>query len=147
MSNGFGKLIAVAVLLGFVVLLVYLFGISSTADEQLWNRAIFLYGGAEAVAFAAAGFLFGREVHRERAEKAEQRADDQARAAASAQKEATDATARGQALRTAIAEKEALIGDAGGDFKALSVQDADAAQAATKKQMAELLSFAQKMFP
>jgi hypothetical protein len=52
--------VAILVLIGFSALLYYLFRISSSADERLWNRAIFLYGAVEALAFAATGFLFGK---------------------------------------------------------------------------------------
>jgi hypothetical protein len=48
--------------------------ITPTADERHWTRATYLFGSVEAIAFAAAGFLFGREVHRQQAAKAEQRA-------------------------------------------------------------------------
>jgi len=39
-------------------------------DAQ-WNRYVYLVNGVEAIVFAAAGFLFGREVNRQRAENAE----------------------------------------------------------------------------
>ena len=38
------------------------------------GQALVLHKGFEAIALAGAGYLFGREVHRERAEKAEERA-------------------------------------------------------------------------
>jgi hypothetical protein len=45
------------------------------SDERDWNQMIYLFGAVEAIAFSACGFFFGREVHRDRADKAEQRAD------------------------------------------------------------------------
>jgi len=44
-----------------------------SVDEQQWTRSVFIFGGVEAVAFSAIGYFFGKEVHRERAEKAEDR--------------------------------------------------------------------------
>lgn len=75
---------SLALILG--VLAIFLFGYLSYylftkiegTNESDWNRMIFLYGGIEAVAFAAVGWFFGKEVNRERAENAETRADDSA---------------------------------------------------------------------
>ena len=45
-------------------------------EDRLWHRAMVVYKGIEALALAGAGFLFGREVNRERAQKAESHARD-----------------------------------------------------------------------
>jgi hypothetical protein len=68
----------------FVIALLYQLKI----PENQWSRALFLLNGVEAVAFAAAGYLFGREVNRGRAENAEQLAGSE--------------TKRGQALAGAV---------------------------------------------
>lgn len=65
---------AIALLLAFVGFQVWLFR-HLDLEQQRWDRAVFLLTGLEAVAFAGAGYLFGRDVHRVRAEKAEARAD------------------------------------------------------------------------
>ena len=44
--------------------------------QQQWDRLVYIFGGVEAVAFAAAGYFFGKEVNRARAETAEKRAND-----------------------------------------------------------------------
>jgi hypothetical protein len=67
-------LVAVAAIFLYVVADIYLLKKLNVLHEH-WDKALFLYKGLEAIALAAAGFLFGREVHRERAEKAEERAD------------------------------------------------------------------------
>lgn len=57
------------------------------ATETEWARAAYLFAGVEAIAFAAAGYLFGRAAHRERAERAEQarlEAEERARSLAQA---------------------------------------------------------------
>lgn len=66
--------IAVVALLAFGLLITHLLG-KVGVDETHWNRMVFLHKGVEAIALAAVGYLFGREVHRERAEKAESRAN------------------------------------------------------------------------
>jgi hypothetical protein len=40
-------------------------------SQESWQREVYLLSGVEAVVFAAVGWLFGKEVHREQAEKAE----------------------------------------------------------------------------
>src|ERR1051325_3701224 len=70
----------------------------ANAAEPLWSRSAYIYGGVEAIAFAAAGFLFGREVHRKRAEEAEKRADDNQQQADQAKTKATEAETKGRSL-------------------------------------------------
>src|SRR2546425_13259833 len=67
-------IVAIAVLFIFWSLMRQMMG-QTKVPELEWSRSAYLYAGVEAIAYAAAGFLFGREVHRQRAEKAEQRAD------------------------------------------------------------------------
>jgi hypothetical protein len=66
--------VAVAAIILYVFATIYLFRKLDVLEEH-WDKALLLFKGLEALALAAAGFLFGREVHRERAEKAEERAD------------------------------------------------------------------------
>jgi len=68
-ANAFGIVVLVAWLLLVLALYTY------RADtEILWSRSTFIFGSVEAIAFAAAGYFFGREVNRERAEKSEDKA-------------------------------------------------------------------------
>ena len=64
-------IIAVAILIAYGFFIYYLLG-KVGGDEREWSRSIFLFSGVEAIVFAAAGFLFGREVNRKRAENAEE---------------------------------------------------------------------------
>lgn len=91
-----GTWIAILVLLGFSGLVVTMIA-SSSSSEQTWIRLAWVFSSVEAIAFAAAGAIFGSSVHRERAEKAEGRA---------AKNE--EQAANGRALATQlIAEEEA----------------------------------------
>ena len=65
---------AVLALVGFSWIIIYLMSKTESASEMEWTRAVYLLSGVEAIAFAAAGFIFGREVNRQRAQKAEERA-------------------------------------------------------------------------
>ncbi len=64
-------IIAVAALIAYGFFIHFLLG-KVGADEPQWSRSIFLFSGVEAIVFAAAGFLFGREVNRKRAQNAEE---------------------------------------------------------------------------
>lgn len=66
---------AVAILVLFAYVLVRLLQ-STSLPPQEWDRALHLLNGVEAVAFAAAGYLFGKEVHRREAKRADERAQE-----------------------------------------------------------------------
>lgn len=67
--------VACVALTGFgVLILALLFQLD--LPEVGWSRAAFLLNGVEAIAFAAAGYLFGREVHRGVAESEAKRAKE-----------------------------------------------------------------------
>jgi hypothetical protein len=58
------------------VFAIFLVTNADTQDQTEWERWVYVFGAVQAIAFAAIGWVFGREVNRERAEKAEQRADE-----------------------------------------------------------------------
>src|SRR5829696_4692212 len=62
--------VALAVWAGFAV---YLLAQTGTSDVR-WTRMAWVFASVEAVAFAAAGLLFGSTVNRQRAERAEEAA-------------------------------------------------------------------------
>jgi len=74
--------------------------------EPNWSRAVYVFGGVEAVAFAAFGFFFGKEVHRERAEKAEADAALATKQAQTAVGDQKTAEARLSDLNTIIQKKK-----------------------------------------
>lgn len=81
---------------GFTVLMIVNTG---TDNDIQWTRLAYLFASVEAVAFGAAGALWGTSINRQRAEQAEQRASTNEREAAS-----------GRALATSqIAEAEAVV--------------------------------------
>ncbi|GIW33490.1 hypothetical protein [Meiothermus sp.] len=93
--------IGAAVLVGFAVLVVYMLSLLDSS-ETTWNRALYLFAGVEAIAFAAAGYFFGREVHRQRAESAELRARQAEQQWQQWSQRAHEAEAKGQSLSTAV---------------------------------------------
>ena len=76
---------AVLVWLGFTIFMFT----NTDADEVTWARQAWIFGSVEAVSFAAAGALFGTAVQRERAEKADKRADEAEEVAEENRDEAT----------------------------------------------------------
>jgi hypothetical protein len=78
-------------LAAFAAFTAYMIVRAGDEGEVTWTRLAWLFSSVEAIAFGAAGALFGATVHRERAEKAE----------ADARRNAGDA-ARGHALAAAL---------------------------------------------
>lgn len=68
--TGFAVALVALYVAGVIVLISFDVGV----DDKIWLRIVYAGGGIEAIAFAAAGYLFGKEVHREQADKAEDRA-------------------------------------------------------------------------
>ncbi len=88
--SGAGLVAALVVLVAFAALVAYLTR-QVGAPETTWTRLAWLFSSVEAIAFGAAGALFGSSIQRQRAERAE----DEAR-------RNSDAAARGRALAAAI---------------------------------------------
>jgi hypothetical protein len=91
--------VATLVLVAFAALVAYLIG-QVGEDETEWMRLAWIFASVEALAFGAAGALFGSSIQRERAEKAE----------AAAAENAQDA-ANGRALAEAIKAEAPAEGD------------------------------------
>lgn len=79
--SGAPMVVAVVAILVWVAFLVIMLG-ASDSDETQWARMTYLFASVEAIAFAAAGALFGVSVQRERVKSAEEKADAHARDAA-----------------------------------------------------------------
>lgn len=66
--------VGVAILVAFGVFIVYMLRNLGIPDNE-WTRAMFLFGGVEAVAFSAAGYFFGTQVQRGRVQEAKSEAE------------------------------------------------------------------------
>lgn len=72
---------AFAVLVAFGVFVAFLIA-EVDVDETRWTRLAWIFASVEAIAFGAAGALFGSSIQRARAERAESEAADNRQAAA-----------------------------------------------------------------
>jgi hypothetical protein len=122
------------VLVAFAGLVAFLIG-QVDKDETAWTRLAWIFASVEAIAFGAAGALFGSSIQRERAEKAEDAARTNAQDAAN-----------GRALAEAIkAEAPAEPGGGGGgDLESLGAGPQRDAAASIAARHAEL---AKRLFP
>lgn len=140
-------IVAILALLGFGGFTIYLVLIS-TVQEPEWTRDVYLYGGIEAVAFAAAGFLFGSEVRRRQAEQAIERALEADATAASAQVQAAVAEANGKALTDAINVKLSTINQgAASSTQTPSGNEAGNSADVARTDLTELSLLAARLFP
>jgi hypothetical protein len=112
MKDQIALLVAVLALVAMGVFVVYLAHPSQIDGKDLaWARLQYLFGAIEAIAFAGAGWLWGKEVHRQEAASAAN-AHEQANKAAAAKGEATGKL---NALAEAVIANADAINKAQGD--------------------------------
>jgi len=138
--------IAVAVLYIFWTLVKTMMGMTKAPDLE-WSRAAYLFSGVEAIAYAAAGFLFGREVHRQRAEQAEQRAGSEQKRASAAENKATEETTKGKVLKQVIEAKKSTARERGADTDNYESLSAGGPPADGQTDIEELSRVANQLFP
>jgi hypothetical protein len=118
--------------------------VSRAEGEPQWSHLVYVYGGIEAIAFAAAGFLWGREVNRQRAETAEQTATLATHQAQQAQVRAAQQEQRGRAVAALVAQKVGSAAAKAATFGSLGLA---AVHTATQADLQEIDEFARTMFP
>jgi TRAP-type uncharacterized transport system substrate-binding protein len=107
-------LVAVSAVIVWLAFSIYLLAQARSSSELQWTRIAWVFGSVEAVAFAAAGALFGTAVQRDRAEQAETRAQTAEQAAGQNLQDAT----KGRALAAAI-QADAGAGAKNGPLQAM----------------------------
>jgi len=98
-------ILSLLALVGYAIFTIYLLR-QTSVSEVVWTRTAYVFNGVETIAFAAAGFLFGSEVHRKQAENAEQRAEVAGKQVNEAVRQASELGAKGSSLAAAIRSKE-----------------------------------------
>jgi hypothetical protein len=99
--HGAALVAALVVLAAWLVLLGWLAIHTEIADNQ-WSRLITVLSSLEAVAFAAAGALFGVQIQKQRVQEAQKRADSAENRASEAEKTAAAMAEKGNALAKAV---------------------------------------------
>lgn len=101
--SGLPLFLAVAALALWAAFAVMMLANASSASDLFWTRLAFVFASVEAIAFGAAGAIWGVTVNKQRAENAERRADEQ-----------TQQAANGRALAaTTIADAATVVDDGG----------------------------------
>lgn len=98
LRDSLAPVVAISALTFFAIFTIHMVKITTTENENHWNRTLYVFGTVEAIAFAAAGFFFGSEVQRRTVEKAEERVQKVEELAEQAQDEAN----KGKALAAAV---------------------------------------------
>jgi hypothetical protein len=128
--------VAAFVLLAFGAFVVFLIG-QVGEDETEWTRLAWVFASVEAIAFGAAGALFGSSIQRERAEKAEE-------AARVNMQDAANGRALAEAIKAEAPEPESGSGGSGGTLESLGAGQQRDAAARVAARHAEL---AKRLFP
>lgn len=87
--------LAIIILVAYIIFIASMLYNSDTL-ELTWTRRLYLFSGLEAIVFAALGYVFGKDIHRVRAENAEQNVDQAKKEADKAKKEAENAKEQAQ---------------------------------------------------
>lgn len=96
--DSLAAVVAVCGLLVFLILVILMFA-QRGGSQTAWDRLVYLLTGVEAVAFAGAGWVFGKEVHRGEVQRAENQVKTEKQRADQAQEDARDANKTAQAER------------------------------------------------
>ncbi len=143
-------------LIGFAIFMSFLLTKTTLPDWQ-WLRLLDLFGSVEAIVFAAAGFLFGREVNRQRANSAEKTAEQKEKEAAlakekeaAAKKKAENEEKKALQLKTAIetysANNKNSFGRVSANVKGISDNDAVKSLFMESANSDFLVDFANRLF-
>lgn len=73
-KDSLAAVLGILIILGFGAFIWYLMGNLGLSETE-WARAMVLFGGVEAVAFAAAGYFFGTQVQRGNVQEAKAEAE------------------------------------------------------------------------
>jgi hypothetical protein len=144
--------VGLAVLVGYTIFLSVMIGEVRQKEQTFWDRYLYLFSSVEALAFAAAGFFFGREVNRGRAEAAESQAKAEANRASTAEKKASREAARGEALSEGVRNMFEGAGDtpevsrSGADLRP-SAASAGQQVAVPAQQIRGLVNLADRWYP
>jgi hypothetical protein len=139
--TGVATAAALIVLTAWLVLVLWL-AFHTGADEQQWARLNSVLGSLEAVAFAAAGALFGTTVQKQRVQDSKEQAERaEGRAAAAEHKASVNAEAatNGKALAVAVKARART--------PLFEVTEENRGSSRSREPHGDLVALAEKLFP
>jgi hypothetical protein len=142
--------VSVVILVAFGILMLYMLAIANDkgTDEKIWGRQTFIFGAAEAIAFTAIGWMFGREVNRQRAETAEAQAKTETNNARNAEADAAAKSAESAAAKTkADALAKAVVASADNAGSAVAGEVEGAGLRTSNSQLESLRALAVALVP
>jgi len=140
--TGVATAAALIVLTAWLVLVLWL-AFHTGANEQQWARLNSVMGSLEAVAFAAAGALFGTTVQKQRVQESKEQAEKaDNRAVAAEQKASANAQAatNGKALAAAVKARA-------GTRASFEVTEENRGSSRSREPHDDLVALAEKLFP
>ena len=138
-------LLAVVALVALGVGAAYLASPGQMAASELqWARLQYLFGAVQAVAFAGAGWLWGREVHREQARNAEARLDKAQQGETAAVRAAGEAQGHLTTLAEAVVANVTAIGQVHDEVGGSAEPLASAKLVGARGSLSALLALARK---
>jgi len=99
--------VAVFAVAVWLIFSIFMLIVANGSSDVQWTRMAWVFGSVEAIAFAAAGALFGTSVQRDQTVQAEQRAQ----AAGQVAEQNREGAARGRALAAAMQADAGTSGD------------------------------------
>jgi hypothetical protein len=140
--TGVAAAAALIVLAAWLLLLVWL-AFHTEANPQQWDRLNLVLGSLEAVAFAAAGALFGTTVQKQRVKESKEQAEKAESRAASAEHKAfanAQAAANGNALAAAVKVSA-------GTPTSIAVEEQSPHSGRKREPHDDLVALAERLFP
>ena len=105
----FKKISVIFAFMIFIAYFVFIYFLIEKTDpaieETQWSRYLFLFSGVEAILFSAVGFIFGKEVNRTRANKAEKKEEEATKQKELAKEKANAEAAKGKKLAEKVLDK------------------------------------------
>ncbi len=137
--------VTVCALIVLLVAILYLIGQTSSSD-LVWTRTVYALTPIVTIAFAAAGWLFGREVHRQEVVNAQAQAEQAQDERDQAQNERDEERSRGILLASAVigrSQATASVAEATGSAS----ERASRGSAATMTGLSDLSDLAARLYP
>jgi len=134
---------AFMIFIGYFIFIYFLIDkTGGTVNETQWSRYIYLFSGVEAILFSAVGFIFGKEVNRTRADKAEKKEEEANKEKEAAKDKANAEAAKGKKLAEKVLDKIETPPDTPNVMNIRKIS-----QGNEELELVNLAKYAQKLYP